>query len=606
MRKTSIIWAVVCGLMALSLAVAACGPAATTSSTSTSTTKTTTSTSVGTTTTQTSVTSTQPPAGTAKPTYGGELTLSLTSDTQNWDPGQLSDLRGFQISTQNEALMSGDWARGPAGSKETDWQYGCVGRASFSQGLLSEKWEIPDNQTLIFHIRPGIKWWNKAPANGREFTAADAAWNINNQWRPDFASGNFNLFFLPSERLISANATDKYTLTLKVPANTQGTHFWEDGQRCYMMLPELWPKQSDWKQSLGTGPFMVTDYIPNSLMTLVRNPNYWQTDPVGPGKGNQLPYIDKLSFLVIPDASTRMAAFRTGKIDILSSLVYDDFNDLTRTMKWKPGSVQTFGAVNQPIGREDKKLPFNDVRVRQAMNYAVDKVAIARDYYHGQADVMGWPYYPTPAFSDVYTPLSDMPQDVQDIVKGGNVAKAKALLTEAGYPNGFKTSIVTDTQSANVDFLAIIKDQLAQVGIDMSIKPTDPAVLGGIQQNRTWDEMFYKASKQYFLPHYMFEMRPESQDCASFWDSTQTRAVFNTIQKTLAVDDQAWRAPLKAVTPYVLQQSFAIWMPVAYKFNVWQPWVQNYYGTTTMAAFQPYHSLEYSWIDSTIRKSYLH
>jgi len=506
----------------------------------------------------------------------------------------------------NEALASGDWSRGPAGTKETDWQYGCVGRASFSQGLLAQSWEIPDNQTLIFHIRPGIKWWAKAPANGREFTAADAAWNLNMQWRPEFAQGNFQLFFTSAQRLISANATDKYTLVLKFPLNTQGMHFWEDGQRCYMMLPELFPKQGDWHNALGTGPFMISDYIAGSSLNFVRNPNYWQTDPVGPGKGSQLPYIDKLTFLVIPDASTRIAAFRTGRLDRLDGLVYDDFHDITSTMKWKPGFVQTFGANLQPIGREDKKLPFNDVKVRQAMNYAIDKQAIVKDYYHGQADILGWPYYPTPAYSDLYIPMDQLPQDVQDIVKGGNIAKAKALLAEAGYPNGFKTSIVCNTQSANVDFLAIIKDQLSQVGIDMAIKPTDPGILGGIEQNRTWDEMFYKSSKQYFLTHYMFEMRPEAQDSASFWSSPQTDAVYATIQKTLAVDDQAWRAPLKAVTPYVLQQSFAVWMPISYKFNVWQPWMMNWYGATTMAAFQPHHAMEYTWIDQTIRKSILH
>jgi hypothetical protein len=117
--------------------------------------------------------------------------------------------------------------------------------------------------------------------------------------------------------------------------------------------------------------------------------------------------------------------------------------------------------------------------------------------------------------------------------------------------------------------------------------------------------MLFKGSKQYFMPHYMFEMRPESQDCASFWGSPETRAVKATIDKTMAIDDQAWRSALKAVTPMVLEQSFAIWLPVSYKYIMWQPWVKNFYGCTSMGAFLPNHSQDYTWIDQDLKKSLL-
>lgn len=123
------------------------------------------------------------------------------------------------------------------------------------------------------------------------------------------------------------------------------------------------------------------------------------------------------------------------------------------------------------------------------------------------------------------------------------------------------------------------------------------------ERGRSWEEMWYKATKQYFLPHYMFEMRPEANDSAAFWDSPQTRQVYNDINKTMGMDDQVWRKELKDVTPFVLQQSFAIWMPVAYKYNMWQPWIQNYYGASTMAAFQPYHAQDYTWMDQELKKS---
>ena len=152
---------------------------------------------------------------TDEPQYGGTFTAVPFGDTMNWDATTGFDLLGWQISITNEPLMAGDWAKGPAGTYETDWRFGAVAYADMCTGQLAESYEIPDNETLIFHIRPGIKWWDKAPANGREFTAEDAAWNIQTQW--DLPIGNFQAFFPPEERLISVEATDKYTVVLKVP-----------------------------------------------------------------------------------------------------------------------------------------------------------------------------------------------------------------------------------------------------------------------------------------------------------------------------------------------------------------------------------------------------
>jgi len=517
---------------------------------------------------------------------------------------------GFQISITNEPLMMGDWAKGPSGSKESSWQYGAIGNASLSTGQLAESYEIPDNQHLIFHIRKGIKYWNKAPANGREFTAEDAAWNLKVQW--DFPGGNFQNFFAKSEWLTNVEAIDKYTVKLTFPPNNQGTHFWEDGQRAYMMLKEAYPNQKEWRNNLGTGAFMVTDYVANSAMTFARNPDYWQKNPVGPGKGDQLPYLDGMKILVLPDFSTRLAAFRTGKLDMISApaLTWEDWKDLNNTMTYKPDYVTYYGANTQPTGREDK-APFDNLKVRQALNLAIDKQAILKDYYQGHGALLGWPYYDLPEYKDLYIPLDQLPSkpmlpgsgaSVQELVKGGNPAKAKQLLAEAGYPNGFKTSIYS-YQAADTDFLSIIKAQLAPVGVDLDIKVVDGGVYRNLEQQRTFEQMWYKPSKQYFLTHYMFELRKESQDCASFFDSPETRAVLATIGKTLAVDDQAWRKPLKDLTPFMLEQSISIWTPVSEKYMVWQPWYKNFNGAVQLGAYLPWHFSYFTWIDTDLKKN---
>ena len=535
-----------------------------------------------------------------KPKYGGTFTGFITADTGNWDPAQIRDLRGFQISITNEPLMMGDWAKGPAGTNESSWLYGAIGNASLSTGQLAESYEIPDNQHIIFHIRKGIKYWNKPPANGREFTAEDAAWNIKTQW--DFPGGNFQNFFAKTEWLTSVEVLDKYTIKLTFPPNSQGTHFWEDGQRCYMMLKEAYPNQKDWQNNLGTGAYMVTDYVPATAMTFARNPTYWQKNPVGPGKGDQLPYLDGFKLIVIPDLSTRLAAFRTGKIDYYMPMPWEDFQDMQNTMTYKFESVINYGAVLQPIGREDKP-PFDDIRVRQALNLAVDKVSILRDYYKGHGLLLGYPYYPTPEYKDLYIPLEQLPASAQELVKGGNVEKAKQLLKDAGYPNGFKTSIYSNNPT-DTDFLSIIKEQLSKVGVDMDIKVIDTGPYSNLAMTRTFEGMWLGASKQYFLTHYMFEYRKESQDCLSFFDSPETRAVLETVNKTLAVDDKAWRKAMRDITPFLLEQAIAIWMPVSDKYTVWQPWLKNFYGSTQLGAFLPWHWLYFSWIDQDLKKSF--
>ncbi len=536
-----------------------------------------------------------------KPKYGGTFVSFQPADTAAFDCATQWDLMGFNISITNEPLLAGDWAKGPAGTGETDWTANHLGQAKMLAGQLAESYELTAPDTIIWHIRQGVHWWNKAPANGREFTADDVVWNLKTQWANP--GGNFAVFFpAPEEKLKDARALDRYTVEIKFTPGKQGIQILETGARAYMMLPELHQNgqdQKDWKNNLGTGAFMIDDYTPATSMHFRKNPNYWQKDPVGPGKGNQLPYIDAMTILVIPDLSTQEAAFRTGKIDAIGNIAPETFREMQSSMKWQFEYKQGYGTNSQPEGREDKNLPFNDIRVRQAMNFAVDKVAITRDYYEGKAEVMGFPYPNGPGWKPYYTPLEQLTPLAQELIKGGNPEKAKQYLKDAGYPNGFKTEIACT--SADTDILSIVKEDLSKVGIDLELKVYETGVWRNMKRGRTFPEMLYNPNATSWMPHYMFEMRPETADCPSFWDSPETRAVYKIIQDNLGIDDAKWSQAVKGITSFVIESSFGIWMPIPYRYSLWQPWLKNYYGATQLGAYLPYHHVYYNWIDTDLK-----
>ncbi len=539
-------------------------------------------------------------SGSEKPRYGGTFTAIPWASPSAWCAASQWDLLGWQISIQNEALIVIDWTKGPAGTGETDMTASHLGQTRLFGGWLAESWQMENPTTLVFNIRKDAKWQNIPPANGRPFTADDAVWNLKTQWSNP--TGNFAMFFpSPEEKPVSIIARDKYTVEIKCNLGKQGIQILESGARAHMMLPELYPEQKDWKKSLGTGAFRCTDFVPDSMVTFTRNPEYYAKNPIGTGKGDQLPYIETLKFPIITDLSAQQAAFRTGKIETLGGLSPEDFREMRKNTRWEFEYNKTYGFFSQPTGRQDKDLPFNNIKVRQAMNLAVNKMAIAKDYYEGDADVMGYPYPNSKPLKDLYTPLEQLPVFCQELIKGGNVEKAKQLMTEAGFPNGFKT-IIGCTQN-DVDILSIVKEDLNKIKIDMEIKVYETGAFNTTERSFGWQEMWFKNAKQGFMPYYMFEMRPESGDTAAFWDSPETRRVYNDIQTYLGIDDSKWSTALKGVTPLIIESSFAIWMPAPYKFNLWQPWLKNYFGAATQGNFVPFHHTYFNWIDQDLKRS---
>jgi peptide/nickel transport system substrate-binding protein len=355
---------------------------------------------------------------------------------------------------------------------------------------------------------------------------------------------------------------------------------------------------------VGTGPYILKEFVNDSSATYIRNTNYWETDPVGPGKGSQLPYMEQVKYLVIPDLSTNLAAFRTGKVDRLTAVMLEDGQAMLKSNP-KTQYYQNIMAPYQVAMRTDRQdLPYKDLRVRKALMMATDMEGIKQSLYKGQAEILDSPA--RKLYSGVYTPLEQLPAETQEMYKY-NPEKAKQLLKEAGYPNGFKTRMLLAATSTAGDLAAVLKDMWSKVGVDITLEPKDAALYNAAFATRNYDELFFgtqpggtgqlytRYGNSYFRGTNNFNLSyvnfPEGTD------PTITRLI-DEVQKVVMVDFDKSEALTKELNLYTLSQAFLIPLPAPYQYILWQPWIKNYYGEGST-----HHWLQYMWIDQDLKKS---
>ena len=423
-----------------------------------------------------------------KTQYGGEMVLRVNNDITNFDP--YVGGHHFQIySAWLEQMHTDDWTTDPA---EYEYKIGFPPNR-FVKGELAENWEFPDSSTCVVHLHKGIHWQNIPPVNGREFTADDVAYHYHRMY--GLGSGFTkaapgHVTYTAFKNLISVTAADKYTVIFKwktsniefIMQSLVGNH---SPVQC-IEAPEVvkkWGNVSDWHHAIGTGAFILKEVVPGISATLVRNPNYWGKDERYPQ--NKLPYVDSVKFLVIHDDAAAIEAIRQGKIDAIEGLSFQQAQSLLKTNP----ELSQFSRLRVSCGTLDPRNdrpPFNDIRVRKAMQMAINLPTIARTYYGGAAD----PHPQTLTSSDMTEwgfPYREWPQDLKDEY-AYNPAAARKLLADAGYPAGFKTNIVADAAEA-LDLLLMVKSYFAAVGIDMEIRTLDSAALAVCQVNREYDQM---------------------------------------------------------------------------------------------------------------------
>ncbi len=532
------------------------------------------------------------------PKYGGIHTF-VDLEPMGFDPAYIISVECKHEMIGYDELLGEDWTKGPAGTGEMEGPF--LGLVSLLTGEIAESWELPDDNTIIYHIRKGIHFWDKPPANGRELNANDVVWNIQRQMTGPYMKMNV----APKDFPTSIKALDKWTVEIKVPSS-QGSTFMMISEQVHYSAPEVVDKYGDlkdWRNVIGTGPWMLTDYVPATSMTFKKNPNYWKHDPLHPE--NQLPYMDGLKELFILDASTRLAGFRTGKIDRLGGgLIPISLDDAELLLRENPAlKYKEFHTAGTCLwGRIDKpELPFKDLRVRKALNMAINRQEIVDKYYKGKADLFSVPYANDVGHRAMFTPLEQMPASVQEVFSY-NPEKAKQLLKEAGYPNGFKTQILCSADEA--DFLSMIREYFLAIGVDMTLSVTELGARRSMARARTYPEMNYGGVVENAFPFKMHMVRSESFDCFSYWEHPYTRALYEEAMKYVGKDDAALCKLLKErYAPFVLENCIGVWLPGPYTYTLWWPWLQNFWGAVTLGYDNQQGYTHYAWMDTALKKS---
>jgi len=544
------------------------------------------------------------------PQYGGVINLRLAEDILGFDEIDTGHYAVTTVHLTNEELLQGDWARGPAGTNEADWLYAGANRAELKTGAIAESWEIPEKGTMVFRIRKGVHYALDPSSeasrlvNGRELTADDVVFSLKRLCEAGTRS-YIRAVYAGLADSVEITAPDEWTVVVKCPPEEFGNSVSMFPDFASIVPPEVveeYGDMTDWRNSCGTGAFMLTDFVPGSGATVIRNDNYWEKDPIGPGKGNQLPYVDEINILVIPDVSTSIAALRTGKIDTY----YASWEDALDIIETSPEliyskNLTSDGCLCLYMRQDDPEMPFSDVRVRRALMLAINHPEIRDEYYGGEAEILNWPVAPVREYIGAYLPLEELPESTQELY-GHDPDKAKQLLAEAGYPDGFKTNILCGSAATYVDVLSMVAAYWAEIGVELELDTREWAVINSLGTARRYKELLYFGNSGIGTYYKMINFNGVSSWNGSYVDDAHVKEVHAQMTDLVGMDEAKMMELNRELMPYVLEQAWVISMPTGYSYQFWQPWLKNYHGELALGYYNLRVHYKYLWLDLDLRE----
>lgn len=532
--------------------------------------------------------------------YGGTLTFADMYTQLNplsWDIVDWNWKHPYDSGYYAEHLLNGDLRKGPRGTKKFSFSNsGAYLPYDVVRGELAEKWEVKKNPlSIIFYLRKGVMWQEKnGVMKARELVADDVVYSFNR------IKNSRKAIPLHLDFVARVEAKDKYTVVYHLKEwNSEWPYYIGYGFYDAIQAPEQEKAGSKWQSATGTGPFMLEEYKHGHSLIYSKNSNYWDADTIA-GQKHKLPFVDRAVSVLMKDESTKLTALRTGKLDLVMQLGWRQMRELKKTtpqLIWSKNLTMNATYISL---RMDRK-PFSDIRVRRAMNMAMDRKSLSDTFGGGESVYVNIPFPMT--FKSVYTPLEKLPPDAKELFQY-NPAKAKQLLAEAGYPNGFTFKCTYGgSGSETIDYLSMIAAFLAKVGVTMEIDVMDyPSSLSKMMKKVHENAMI--VSVEHGTPMTMIR---KSYLTGQTWNpSMMSDAHVDKTWKRLATDPKLTPnqidAELKKLNVHIMKQAPAIFLSGGYAYNAWWPWVKNYYGETRTSAHRMAPIIARIWIDQDLKK----
>jgi peptide/nickel transport system substrate-binding protein len=379
-----------------------------------------------------------PPAEAAK----SSLTLGMAIEPVGLDPTIAAPVAIGQVTWQNvfEGLVT-------------------IDEAGKVQPQLAKSWEVsPDGLTYTFKLQTGVKFHD-----GETFDSASAKFTLDRARGKDSVNPQKRFF----ASIASIDTPDAETLVLHLSAPTGSLLYWLGWPASVIVAPNS--TADDKTKPIGTGPFKFVNWAKGDKVELERNADYWNKAAVVK--------LDKVTFRFIGDPQAQAAALKSGDVDAIPEFAAPElmtsFADDQRLVT-KIGNTE----LKVVAGMNNAQKPFDDQRVRQALMMAIDRKTVIDGAWSGLGTAIGSHYTPNdPGYVDL---TAKLPYDP---------AKAKALLAEAGYPNGFTFTMKSPQMAYASRSAQVMQAMLADVGVTMNIETTEfPAKwVQDIMKDRTYE-----------------------------------------------------------------------------------------------------------------------
>jgi len=312
---------------------------------------------------------------------------------------------------------------------------------------LAEKWEMPDPLTYVFHLRYGVRFHD-----GRALTSADVKWTFDSLLNGTIRSAKASSY----KNVASIDAPDDSTVVFHLKA-PYVSFPWNVSEGAIGILPAGSGSEAS-RHPIGTGPFRFVSQEQDKDVLLERNPDYHGAKPK----------IARVRFTVVPDATTRILELRKGSADVaLNAFTADAVETIRRQGELKV--QQTKGTIYAYIGMNLRDPILREVRVRQALAYAIDRESLAKYLWRDEVRL-----------ANSILPPQHWAYSTNGTQYPFDPAKARRLLDQAGYKparNGIRFHLVmkTSTEESTRLFAAVLQQQLRDVGIALDLRSFEAA-----------------------------------------------------------------------------------------------------------------------------------